>query len=106
MLTNGCSVVEYQDGEEVICQGAHGHCMYIVIKGQAYVVKDGIEHVDKPCSSGDFFGELALVENEVRAATVVAKTVVGSGPGPQNLVCMRITARYFQLVKRNKVGTG
>lgn len=42
------------------------------------------------------------MNDEVRAATVVARTDADTGLNPQDLICMAITARYFQLVRRNK----
>jgi CRP-like cAMP-binding protein len=64
----------YQDGEVIFRQGQVGNCMYVVQDGQFEVVveKDGEETRLATLGAGDFFGEMAIFENEVRMATVRA----------------------------------
>ena len=64
----------YQDGEEIVSQGEVGDCMYVVQTGQVEVVhvKDGREQQLAVLSPGDFFGEMAVFEQEVRSASVRA----------------------------------
>lgn len=57
----------------VLCrEGKRGHEFFVIIEGEAEVLRAG-----KPLAtigSGDFFGEIALLERVVRTATVKAKT--------------------------------
>mmetsp|Transcript_75120 Transcript_75120/g.189967 ORF Transcript_75120/g.189967 Transcript_75120/m.189967 type:complete len:403 (+) Transcript_75120:96-1304(+) len=64
-----------KDGEKVIKEGADGDFLFVVEKGKLECVKkiDGKDKVVKTCEPGDVFGELALLYNCPRAATVVAK---------------------------------
>ena len=57
----------------VLCrQGEIGHEFFVIIEGEIDVTRDG-EHLGTR-SSGDFFGEIALLEEIPRTATVTAKT--------------------------------
>jgi CRP-like cAMP-binding protein len=64
----------YEDGEIIIRQGDVGDCMYVIQEGQAEVMveKDGEEVRLAVQGEGDFFGEMAIFEREVRMATVRA----------------------------------
>jgi len=61
----------------VIKQGEEGARFYLVEEGELKVYKTEGSSVDKEVLTygrGDHFGELALLKDDVRAATVVAKT--------------------------------
>jgi len=62
-------------GERVIQQGDDGECMYMLETGTVDCLKkvEDDEKVVKTCGSGEVFGELALLYNCARAASVVAK---------------------------------
>eukprot|EP00890_Picochlorum_soloecismus_P002174 jgi/Picsp_1/2958/NSC_01182-R1_cgmp-dependent protein kinase len=61
----------YKSGDIVFKQGDLGHCFYIVEKGSCSVLdSNGIEIAC--CCEGQCFGELALLNSEVRSATVCA----------------------------------
>ena len=62
----------YETNDVVFNQGDPGNCFYIVERGEVSVRVHGGE-VAK-LSRGDFFGERALINNEPRAATIVAAT--------------------------------
>jgi CRP-like cAMP-binding protein len=60
----------YAAGEEIVREGSTGTALYIVLSGTARVVRGG-EAIGE-VKAGDFFGELALIEEHPRSATVVA----------------------------------
>ena len=64
----------YRDGEAIVKQGEVGDCMYVVQSGEVEVVQetDGGEQRLAVLQPGDFFGEMAMFEREVRSATVKA----------------------------------
>jgi len=57
-------------GETVFYKGTIGSQMYVVLAGTV-VVRDGDKEL-ATLSRGDMFGEMALINNEPRSATVVA----------------------------------
>lgn len=60
----------YAADETIVKEGATGTALYILLSGRARVERDG-EAVGQ-LGSGDFFGELALIEEHPRSATVIA----------------------------------
>jgi hypothetical protein len=62
----------YGPGEVIVRKGEIGECMYVIQSGKAEVVSetDGREFRLAELGEGDFFGEMALFEKEVRSATV------------------------------------
>jgi CRP-like cAMP-binding protein len=65
----------YADREIIIRQGESGNCMYVVQGGRVEVLqnsqKGGEQHLAF-LEAGDFFGEMAVFEKEIRSATVRA----------------------------------
>jgi CRP-like cAMP-binding protein len=74
MRSSGALGKLYTDGEAIVRQGEMGDCMYVIQEGQVEVVKeqDGRDLRLNVLEAGEFFGEMALVEREVRVATVRA----------------------------------
>lgn len=68
----------YNDGQVIIRQGEEGSCMYEIQDGQVEVIqeKNGEEVRLAVLSKGDFFGEMAIFDREVRSATVRALGIV------------------------------
>lgn len=65
----------YLDRDPIVRQGEIGDCMYVVQAGQVDVVlntDDDEQHL-AVLGPGDFFGEMAVFEREVRSATVRAR---------------------------------
>ena len=64
----------YRDGEVIIRQGDPEDCMYVIQEGKAEVLREtnGIEVQLAVLNEGDFFGEMAIFDHEVRSATVRA----------------------------------
>jgi CRP-like cAMP-binding protein len=74
METTGALGKVYQEGEVIVRQGEVGDCMYVIQEGQVEVVleKDSGEVRLAVRGEGEFFGEMAIFEREVRMATVRA----------------------------------
>jgi len=62
----------YQTGETIVQEGEVGDCMYVIQSGKVEVVKQDETGWVKlaELGKGDFFGEMALFEKDVRSATV------------------------------------
>ncbi len=62
----------YREGEIIVRQGDVGHCMYVIQSGKVEVLKEEGGKVVRlaELGEGDFFGEMALFEKDVRSATV------------------------------------
>jgi CRP/FNR family cyclic AMP-dependent transcriptional regulator len=58
-------------GEVVVRQGERGREFVLIVEGKARVEQDGtvISHL----GTGDFFGEMALLDGEPRSATVITE---------------------------------
>ncbi len=64
----------YHDGEVIVREGDTGDCMYVIQEGEVEVLhgKENREVRLAVLKEGDFFGEMAIFEHEVRSATVRA----------------------------------
>jgi NADH dehydrogenase len=62
----------FEEGEDVFRQGDVGDRIYIILAGEADVLqkRDGKEEICTKLHPGEFFGEMALLENSTRNATV------------------------------------
>ena len=60
----------YADGAEVVAQGKSGVAFFVILEGRARVTQDGEEI--GVLSGGDYFGEMALIDGDHRAASVHA----------------------------------
>jgi CRP/FNR family cyclic AMP-dependent transcriptional regulator len=66
--------IDLREGKELTVEGNPGREFMVIIEGAASVRRGGQE-VNR-LGPGDFFGEIALVRQEPRTATVVAETPV------------------------------
>jgi CRP-like cAMP-binding protein len=67
----------YAEGEEIVRQGDAGIGLYVILSGEAKAVHtrpDGEGVVVNTFGITDFFGELAMLSEEPRTASVVAET--------------------------------
>ena len=68
---------EYRSGEPVFSQGDPGLGMYIIQEGEVSISISGKENGDRELAvlaDGDFFGELALIDESPRSANARCKT--------------------------------
>lgn len=65
----------YKDSQIIIRQGEPGECMYVIQEGLVEVVHESDQGEIQLATrgKGEFFGEMAIFEREVRSATVRAK---------------------------------
>jgi CRP/FNR family cyclic AMP-dependent transcriptional regulator len=61
----------YKDGEVIFWEGEPGVGIYIIQKGVVGIYKAGQKELAR-LQAGDFFGEMALLEDDCRSATAVA----------------------------------
>ena len=77
-LADAVKETTYEKGDYIINEGEQGDIFFMIIEGEASATKT--LEPGKPATEvmqykrGDYFGELALLKNEPRAANVVAKT--------------------------------
>ena len=64
--------VEVPEGKVLCREGELGHEFFVIIEGEAEVTRRG-KHLATD-RGGEFFGEISLLENSRRVATVTAKT--------------------------------
>lgn len=96
--------VEYLDGQVIIRQGERGHLFYIIVEGIVAITlkqsNDGPVVDVGTLGAGKYFGELALIHDAPRAATVAAV-------GPVKCVSLdakaftRLLGSLMDLLKRN-----
>lgn len=87
--------VRYRAGERVVRQGQLGETFYVILEGEAKVVRGG--RTVARLRPGDFFGEISLLDGGPRTATVVAETP---------LVAVRIHRREFVRLVRAEPDVG
>lgn len=73
-IADALDTIKYAAGSTIIREGDPGDAFYLLESGEAEAVKAGT--TVKEYSRGDYFGELALLDDKPRAASVMAKTDV------------------------------
>ncbi|SNC66691.1 Cyclic nucleotide-binding domain-containing protein [Hymenobacter gelipurpurascens] len=63
--------VTFQDGQQIFAKGDLGSSLFIIYEGEVGIFND--THLLATFHSGDFFGELALLDAEPRSATATAQ---------------------------------
>lgn len=110
-------VITIAAGTEIVRKGDPGHCMFVILNGKAKVFQK-VAAGELPLaslSSGDFFGEVSLVDDGVRSANVVAiedcrllkitRMVIGALAGTQPSAAIQLLAAIGRsLVQRLRSG--
>jgi CRP/FNR family cyclic AMP-dependent transcriptional regulator len=60
--------------EVIFSQNVQGAGMYIIVKGKVHIVNEDSGHVLAELGDGEFFGELALLDESPRSATAIARS--------------------------------
>lgn len=60
----------YPDGATIVSEGRHSEQLFVILEGRTRVIRSG--RTIARMSSGDFFGEISLLDGGPRTATVVA----------------------------------
>lgn len=84
---------EYQKDEVIFHQGDVGLGMYIIVRGTVEIICNPGRHMLAELHDGDFFGELALLDDAQRSATAFPKT-------PCTLLCF-FKPELLDLINRN-----
>jgi CRP-like cAMP-binding protein len=77
MLTSFIHIRQYVPGEYIFHQGDPGIGLYVIREGEVLIQRALQSGETIPLAifkKGDFFGELALVDNEERSASAIAQT--------------------------------
>jgi CRP/FNR family transcriptional regulator, cyclic AMP receptor protein len=72
LLARISKVVEYAAGYTIVAQGEEGVGLHVLLEGNAKVEING--RTRRRLGPGDFFGEIALLDNGPRTATVVTES--------------------------------
>ncbi len=79
------SILQYDPGENIITQGEHDTCLFILISGEMEIILDD-EVIRALENTGEIVGEMSLISNEPRSASVRATSQV---------TCMSIDAAFI-----------
>lgn len=75
-IADALETKKFPSGEVIIKEGDPGHAFYLLENGQAAAYKGDPSNKVLDYDKGDYFGELALLNDAPRAASVVATTDV------------------------------
>ncbi|KAI7831146.1 cyclic nucleotide-binding-like protein [Gamsiella multidivaricata] len=102
-IADALESVYFDDGQVVVKQGDQGDNFFIIESGEATVTKcndEGVEYAMPGLGPGQYFGELALLNNMPRAATVRAKGRLKCATlGKRAFV--RLLGPVVEIIKRN-----
>lgn len=75
MLAQAATLRRFRRGERIVTQGQTGESFFVIVKGRVSVLvlsPEGREVVLSTLGDGDHFGEMALLDDSPRSASVVA----------------------------------
>lgn len=89
-----CKIRIYDAGEVMIREGDHEKCMYFMFSGYVQIAKTG-KLVAPLCRTGDVFGEMGVLDEGPRSATVRAM---------KETTCLAIDAQQLDKFEENENG--
>lgn len=69
-IANSVHERTFEPGTSIVSEGEPGQGFYLIVSGRARVQRG--DRIIRTLEPGDYFGELALLRNQPRSATVVA----------------------------------
>lgn len=91
-LLESSKMIRYDPGEVIIEEGQYSSWIYFLIKGEVRIEKDG-EEISVLKRRGDLFGEMGIIDNSPRSASIIADT---------GTICLAIDASYSKKLKGNE----
>ncbi len=88
-VLDSSSYIQCEPGDAIIHEGAIDSRIYILLRGEVDVCKEG-KILATIGRTGEVFGELAVVNQDRRSATVVAKT---------SALCLAVDQKFLQDIK-------
>ena len=88
-VLDSSSYIQCEPGDAIILEGAIDSRIYILLQGEVDVCKEG-KILATIGRTGEVFGELALVNQDRRSATVMAKT---------SALCLAVDQKFLQDIK-------
>ena len=112
-IADAFTPVNFNDGDFVLREGENGDIFFFVTEGEAVATKTLAAGQDpevvKEYKVGDYFGELALLKNEPRAANIVARGPLSCVTldrysfkrmlGPLDTILRRNAVKYEEILK-------
>ncbi len=72
-------IKEYKVGDIIFYEAEPGNSLFVIIEGEVEILRKDVEGNLKPIAvlkANEFFGEMSLIDKEMRSATARAKTDV------------------------------
>jgi CRP/FNR family transcriptional regulator, cyclic AMP receptor protein len=91
-LLKSSKMIKYDPGELIFEEGEHGSWLYFLIKGEVRIQKKG-EIITVLKRRGDLFGEMSVIDNSPRSASIVAIN---------HTICLAIDSSYSKKLDGNE----
>ncbi len=91
-VLHSSAILECEPGDVIIEEGETGSRIHILLAGTLEVVKDG-DVLASLINTGDIFGEMAALSDEVRSASVISKT---------RSFCLAVDQKFLEYMKPKK----
>ena len=96
----------YRDGEVIISENSRGKEIYYVYMGQVDILRAGRAETLYTLDTGEFFGEMAYLLDEVRTAAAVGLGSDGKGVSPSPRKVRFLPIRFGSIQPSHPGGTG